>query len=191
MEPDDNQCRNAVWDFCSADTREYRWQRKSYVPRFGSRVVVFLHLFSRERRFQDIQYYLERITPPEGCVLRVLSVDVIFSESGDLANVANQKKWIHYALTGCIIACYAGPPCESWSKARSRGGIAGEVRGDNGPRVIRTSQFPQGLEAVKVREAQQLLQANRLLLFVVTLFHAMVRVRRLMVIEHPANPELI
>lgn len=144
VEPDDHQFRSAAWQFCASQTRTYRWQRKHYIPRFGSRVVVFLHLFSGERRFQDIQFYLERITPPEGCVLRVLSADVIFSASADLANEENQRKWIHFALSGCIIACYAGPPCESWSKARSRGGIAGEARGDdNGPRAIRTAAMPR------------------------------------------------
>lgn len=167
----------------------FRWCQKEYVPRFGSRVVVFLHLFSGERRFQDIQYYLERITPPEGCVLRVLSVDVIFSASGDLANPANQRRWIRFALSGCIIACYAGPPCESWSRARCRGGVAGLSYGDGGPRVLRTAEVPQGLEAVRIRELHQILQANRLLLFAIQLFHAMVRVRRLMVVEHPGEPD--
>jgi len=52
-------------------------------------------------------------------------------------------------------------------------------------------QLPcQGLGAVKGRELHQILQANRLLLFVLRLFHAMVRVRRLMVVEHPAQPDL-
>lgn len=134
VEPDDHQFRSAglaILCFSDEDLSARGW--------------LSFYIFSQARGgFKTYNSSWSASQPPEGCVLRVLSVDVIFSASDDLANEENQRKWIHFAVSGCIIACYAGPPCESWSKARSRGGIAGEARGDdNGPRAIRTAAMPR------------------------------------------------
>ena len=136
-EPEDQAYRRSAWNHCSRSDTTSHWSDKSYVPRFGARTLAFLHLFSGERRSQDLQHFLERIVVPAGCLLCILSVDVIFNETtGDLTNPANQRKWLHYAWCGCIVGAFAGPPCESWSRARRLGGVAGYSVGDGGPRVI-------------------------------------------------------
>ena len=88
-----------------------------------------------------------------------------------------------------IAGVFSGPPCEGWSRARLRGGVAGFSTGDGGPRVIRTEEETAGLNTVKVKEARQLLLANRLLLFTISLFLVLLPQRKFMVMEHPSCPE--
>ena len=133
---------------------------------------------------------MENLAIPEGHVLHVLSVDVIFDGvTGDLANHKNQQRWLAFARRGLIVGVFCGPPCESWSRARVKGGIAGHSQGDGGPRTLRTSEATEGLDTVKVKEAKQLVLANSLLLFTLSLFHILLQQRRFMVVEHPACPE--
>ena len=187
-EPEDQAYRGAAWNHCSRSAPTSQWSDKGYIPRFGSRTLTFLHLFSGERRSQDLQHFLEQIVVPAGFLLCILSVDVIFNEiTGDLTNLSNQRKWLHYAWCGCIVGAYAGPPCESWSRARRLGGVAGYSMGDGGPRVIRSQAFPQGLPALKIKELWQIQLANRLLLFTISLFNVLLHLRRMMVVEHPAE----
>ena len=50
---------------------------------------------------------------------------------------------------------FSGPPCETWSRARLQGGVAGEMPGDGGPRIVRTCEVPYGVACMKVPEAEQ------------------------------------
>ena len=175
--------RNAAWQFCLGNQTRPKWDHKPYIPRFGSKVMAFLHLFSGERRTGDLHTALENLKAPAGCVLVVISVDIIF------ACGASQKKWVEFMLAGCIAGIFAGPPCETWSRSRARGGIPGFSRGDGGPRTLRHIDQPQGLGQLKVKEAKQLAVANRLLCFSLTLMLCAIQVHRLMVLEHPEEPD--
>ena len=185
---DDDKYRSAVWEHCHSFTKNMpAWKTESYVPKFKSSSFVVLHLYSGERRFNDLQSYLEGMVMPDGYTLVVLSVDVVFDAiSGDLASETNQTRWERYVTSGCIAMIFSGPPCETWSRARLQGGVAGEMPGDGGPRIVRTGEVPYGVACMKVPEAEQVLQANRLLLFTLKLFLLMTFQQKFMMIEHPS-----
>jgi len=184
--------RDSAANFASCRREAGSWhydeEVRSELPRFGAKFLVFIHLFSGERRRGDIQEYLEQLVVPGGFILHILSVDVIFDDkAGDLANARNQRMWLRCA-SALIAGVFSGPPCESWSRARARGGVAGFFLGDGGLRTIRTEEETAGLNTVKVKEARQLLLANRLLLFTLSLFLVLLPRRKFMVMEHPACP---
>lgn len=62
--PDEEEIRNAALDFCKKQTTTDTWCFPSYVPRFGAKELVFVHLFSGERRDSDIQMWMERSPAP-------------------------------------------------------------------------------------------------------------------------------
>lgn len=94
--PDEEEIRNAALDFCKKQTTTDTWCFPSYVPRFGAKELVFVHLFSGERRDSDIQMWMERSPAPSGSIYILLSVDVIYDNvAGDLANPKTQALWIN------------------------------------------------------------------------------------------------
>ena len=186
----DEEFRDATWDYCNGRTTAPTWTRRDYIPRFGSRTMVFLHLFSGERREGDLHSALEQLRPPDRCTLLVISVDIIFdSRAGDLTNRDSQEKWVAFLRSGCIAGIYAGPPCETFSRSRMRGGFPGYSVGDQGPRVVRQIHEPHGLDQMKVKEVRQVVTSNRLLTFTITLLLVSLQMSRLMIVEHPAEPE--
>lgn len=119
----------------------------------------------------------------------ILAVDIIYDAiNADLSSEQIQARWMDFIRRGYIAALYAGPPCESWSRSRKGGGVPEHESGDGGPRVVRLANCPYGIESLKVREVQQLLLANTLLLFAIQAFFAMVLCGRFAMIEHPATP---
>ena len=188
--PDDEKCREAALAFCNAQKRVDSWKQRCYIPRFGAKELVFVHLFSGHRRESDIQMFLEESPAPPGAIYIILSVDVIYdTTSGDLADPTNQARWLDFARRGCLAGVLAGPPCETWSRSRALGGVPAQSSGDGGPRLLRTSACPEGLLNLKIVELQQLILANRLLAFTVHLFVIMLVMKRFMAIEHPACPD--
>ena len=187
----DQDLRDSAWDFCRREKGPWRWKEKQYVPRFGSHILIWLHFCSGERRAEDVQAYLETLRVPSGYILRILSVDVIYDPiAGNLACPVNQAKWLGHIDSGHVIGFLAGPPCESWSRARLHGGLAGWSYGDGGPRTLRTLEFPQGLSAMRVAEQRQVLLGNRLLCFIMMAFIHMLRLSRFAMVEHPATSKL-
>lgn len=155
-----------------------------------TRQLNYVHLFSGERREGDLQQALGALPVPDGCICAVLSVDIIFDcKRANLRDPRVQAQWLEFVWAGKVHALYVGPPCESWSRARALGGLPNETCGDGGPRVLRTSVSPQGLSTLRVEEVKQLIVANQLLHFALTIFFAMLMAARLAVIEHPATPD--
>ena len=64
--------RNAAWQFCRGNKTRPKWDYRPYIPRFGSKVMAFLHLFSGERRTGDLHTALENLRAPDSCVLLVI-----------------------------------------------------------------------------------------------------------------------
>ena len=82
--------------------------------------LYFLHLFSGRRRAFDLQCYLDLCAAPEGVCLFTVSVDVQISASKcNLRDAAQQERWIQLILAGLAGGLVAGPPCETWTKARA------------------------------------------------------------------------
>lgn len=188
--PDDRDIRSAAWDYCRATQRVPSWKPRPYIPRMKTRQLNYVHLFSGERREGDLQQALGALPVPDGCICAVLSVDIIFdSKRANLRDPRVQAQWLEFVWAGKVHALYVGPPCESWSRARALGGLPNETCGDGGPRVLRTSVSPQGLSTLRVEEVKQLIVANQLLHFALTIFFAMLMAARLAVLEHPATPD--
>ena len=188
--PNDEDIRNAALNFCRQQTLIDDWSFPHYVPRFGAKELIFVHLFSGERRESDIQMWLERSPAPPGAIYHLLSVDVIYDNvAGDLSRPETQERWLSYARRGCIAGAFAGPPCETWSRARALGGVPGSSYGDGGPRLLRSKEAPEGLSSLRIPELKQIILASRLLMFTVALCLEMLLARRFMLVEHPACPE--
>ena len=80
-----------------------------------------------------------------------------------------------------IHALIAGPPCETWSKARNAN--------DGGPRPLRSIEQPWSLTHLRMREFRQTQIGNALLGSAVTLFVEALLATALMLLEHPAAPD--
>ena len=185
-QPTDEALRDNAWKFCSEDRRFPTWRNDHYNPYAGFRDFVLVHLFSGERRENDLEHFLCGVILPQRAFLVVLSVDIIYDScNANLADPAIQLKWHGFMRRGLIHALYAGPPCETWSVARIAGGIAAYSRGDGGPRVVRTMEWIMGMPALTIKEAKQILIGNLLLTFALMSVLIMAGQRRLAVMEHP------
>ena len=145
--------------------------------------IICAHLFSGHRREGDVQSALEQITLPDGLSNMVLSVDIIFSEDfGNLLNPSTFSLFARACHEGIIAILLAGPPCESWSKARLRG------EWDGGPRQVRSEVFLSGLPTLTLKELSQVRIGNQLLGVAVRLAFIQWFVGSFFLLEHPACP---
>ena len=188
-DPTDESIRSAAWLFCKTYAGVKRWRQGDYIPRVRSRGLVFLHLYSGHRRTGDLHEALSGLRAPSGYYISVISVDIIYdAKAGNLADEANQKTWILWIRSGIVAGVFAGPPCETWSRARLKGGVPTYTYGDGGPRLLRDRNSPQGLPHLKVKEVQQVIVANKLLCFAIMVFLCVLENHLFMVLEHPGEP---
>eukprot|EP00435_Cladocopium_sp_Y103_P022598 s1873_g5.t1 len=160
---------------------------------FGTHRYV-LHAFSGRRRPGDFQMFLDSITAQhEGIVVHTLSVDIILdSHWGNVADKEVQQFWAHAVRQRWVVAYLAGPPCETWSKAREVSlshDSAESTDAVQGPRVIRTVPQPWGLTSLTLRELRQIIIGNQLMLFSICIMVELHLVEGCGAIEHPAMPE--
>ena len=142
-------------------------------PRYKPRMVA--HLFSGTRRDRDLQYYWEQMG------FTALSIDIIFhKELGDLGRAATMDFFLKALQSGMLVGWVAGPPCETWSKARKH-----ELPG--GPRPVRSQQMPFGLQDLTFKEHIQVSTGSLLLGISFTLFWFSILSGATAVIEHPAE----
>ena len=142
--------------------------------RYFPRTVA--HLFSGERRSGDVQSFLE------AAGFASLSIDVVFDlEWGNLLRpdtlVLFQKALQERVLLGFL----AGPPCETWSRARA-------VACANGPRVVRSRSRLQGLKCLTQKEMRQVAVGNQLLGVTLVLVWSAIVSGATAIVEHPAEP---
>ena len=185
------ELRTNAWDFCHNLRILPRWTRAAqYIPRFIAKELVFAHLFSGARRDGDLQSHWEKMDIPPSCIRIILSVDIIFDAvRANLSLPEVQHKWLGFIRSECICVLVVGPPCESWSKAREKGGIPGHLGGDGGPRMLRSAMTPAALESLKIAELTQVQLANCLLCFALQAFLYMLMAHRLAILEHPSMPD--
>ena len=82
--------------------------------------MFILHLFSGARRKGDFQDWAKQAAHRQGIDIVVLSLDVVLDEIRvDLQNPHTVRQWKSLILQGKVCALLAGPPCESWSRARA------------------------------------------------------------------------
>ena len=139
--------------------------------------VIFAHLFSGHRRAADVQECLER----KGIVM--ISVDIIFNITlGDLNRPETFALFRRALEQNVLQGIVAGPPCETWSRARGK-----ELSdGTAGPRVVRTNSRPYGRVDLSKREDDQVTFGSRLLAVAVKLLCVALVHGKTGVLEHPA-----
>ena len=158
-------------------------------PRSFGRHRVVLHAFSGRRRLGDFQYFLDSFLADHGSgiVVHTVSLDIVVdSDRGDISKADIRNFWLHGIDQGWILAFLAGPPCETWSRARAVQCEPGERQG---PRVIRTAEDLWGLAHLRLRELEQIDVGNLLLCFSAEAFLRLVRVGGSATIEHTREPE--
>ena len=147
------------------------------------RPVVMGHLFSGRRRPNDVQEALESLSLPRGHDHMILSIDIIFSEeAGNLLDPSVFRTFREAIVQGLLIILYAGPPCETWSRARLRGWI------DGGPKPVRSLHSLRGVCPLSLKEASQVDIGNELLGVAVRLATWLLIYGGMFVLEHPAIP---
>ena len=181
---------------CRQQRFEWWHQQKSFlwqpmtVDRMRSRLITFVHLYSGHRREGDVEDHLSQRVMPDGCVLRCLSIDIIFDyQKGDLRNARTQQDWLQWARAGVLDGALMGPPCHTFSVARECGGIAGATTGDGGPRVVRLANAQYGISQVRPQEAEHVLVSNELLAFSLCLIIVMIVSGKWATLEHPKDKD--
>ena len=147
---------------------------------------MILHAFSGRRRHGDFQEFVEAcVDQNPGIVLHVVSVDIVLSSLwGDVTRKETQQMWFHAIRQKYVVAYLAGPPCETWSKARE---VAQET-GRHGPRVVRTRTALWGLGTLSVKEIKQVYIGNALMMFSLLALVHLSGTGGCGALEHPAEP---
>ena len=110
-----------------------------------------------------------------------LVVDAVW---GDAMAPGTRNYWLQAAKAGYIVAFLAGPPCETWSKARGR-----EIASGRGPRVVRDASSLWGLPSLALKEVVQVITGNELLTFTLLMAGYVVCTGGSGIVEHPAEPD--
>lgn len=166
--------------------RQPCWTRTSPIPMDTTRHRVVIHAYSGRRRAGDFQFFLDEMTQRlDGIVVHVLSLDVVISKQhGDLMDKTVRQYWIRAACSGWVVGLLAGPPCETWSRARYH-----ELEnGGRGPRPLRSSSELWGLSSLRLKELLQIIFGNTLLTFAVELMVILAIKGGFGALEHPAEP---
>ena len=118
---------------------------------------MILHAYSGRRRAGDLQFYLEALhrDAPDGTLLHVVSLDLMTDPLwGDATRPETQSFWRQGADSGFVHGFLAGPPCETWSQAR----FVVLTETTHGPRPLRAADQLWGLEALNLRELNQVME---------------------------------
>ena len=144
------------------------------------RSLVFVHFFSGFRRRGDLHEQLDHRFIAPDVEIFVISVDLCLQrEQGNLVSPATHAFWVKNIESGQIVGAGGGPPCETFSAARFQ---------DDGPRALRSADFPWGLPALKPWEWRQVLIGTRLLHFMLDMMLRLARGGGCGFCEHPQYP---
>ena len=181
-------CDNTALDELEQECRDVavtEWTRFADSPRPFGRHRILLHMFSGRRRVGDVQYFLDKMEAPVEYVLHVVSMDLVVDAVwGDAMAPGTRNYWLQAAKAGYIVAFLAGPPCETWSKARGR-----EIASGRGPRVVRDASSLWGLPSLALKEVVQVITGNELLTFTLLMAGYVVCTGGSGIVEHPAEPD--
>ena len=163
------------------------WTQPPKIQRQLFREKVVLHLFSGRRRHGDLQFFLDRAASrhPDR-ILYVVSVDIIIDDTwGDVRDVGTSCFWLDAIRCGYVIGMIAGPPCNTWSRARKQ--QLETSSGRRGPRVVREGTCMWGLISLTLRELADVRVGNDLLGFSLYAFLLLYLSGNQGIIEHPAE----
>eukprot|EP00438_Fugacium_kawagutii_P034473 Skav215971 [mRNA] locus=scaffold3174:31633:36537:- [translate_table: standard] len=143
--------------------------------------LVFVHFFSGYRRDGDLHTILDQQSLESGVQLFTLSVDLCMQrQRGDLARPAAYKWWRSRALSGQLMGCGGGPPCETYTAAR--------WNDNTGPRPLRDRACPCGRYALSNKEWKQLAIGSQLMHFMLMMTLVMIQTGGCCFVEHPQWP---
>lgn len=137
-----------------------------------------LHFFSGRRRTFDLQSHLEKQASELHKCIRVLSLDVAID--GALGNLATDQAyhfWVDKCLRGFIHSFMAGPPCETFTRARFKAG---------GPPPLRSKAYRWGLPGLLGRNHHQVESGSYLWRFTASMLAAQLKAGKGGIFEHPA-----
>eukprot|EP00438_Fugacium_kawagutii_P002699 Skav218908 [mRNA] locus=scaffold328:451778:460747:- [translate_table: standard] len=145
------------------------------------------HTANTCERAGDFQQYLERLhSELQDITLVVVSVDIVANEEwGDVARDHVRSFWVTAIRSGRVAGLLAGPPCETWSIARSQ-----ELAGDDctAPRPVRAVADLWGSPSLRLTECLQVLLGNVLLAFTLEALAFLYLGAGIGLMEHPACP---
>lgn len=172
-------------------SHEVPWQSHHEVPRQVGRDRVILHAFAGRRREGDYQWYIDRLCKEsDGFLLHVVSLDIVIDKKfGDPSDPAIQAFWLRGIESGWVHGFLGGPPCATWSRARSVQAAAdGYDRRGRLPRPVRSATSLWGFPALALRELAHVSDGNELLGFCLLALLSLAAQQMTGVLEHPAEP---
>ena len=162
------------------------------VPRPMGKERYVIHAFSGRRRAGDFQHFVDKAQQefPE-TLIYTISLDIMVnSEWGDISKKDVREFWLGAVKERYVVGAFAGPPCETWSKARGRQADEPETMVEKrGPRILREADSLWGRASLALREVRQLDTGNLLLLFTLELLITLALEGGIGGMEHPAPPE--
>lgn len=118
-------CQVDAWPFCSSSVADLAlrveppWIDLQLLPRALSRQKVILHAYAGRRRPGDIEWYIEAAAKqcPDFMIF-VASVDIVIDAVyGDISRDETRAYWVGHVSQGHVVGFFAGPPCNTWSRA--------------------------------------------------------------------------
>ena len=182
-----NRDLHSLSEYCTIEAQDpRRCTLRPPTPRGFGKERYFLHLFSGRRRPGDLQFFLDRLCSSlEGVTVHVISLDVVINNTwGDLLQPSTRQFWLTAIRQRLVIGLLGGPPCETWSQAREQALATRPFA----PRVLRTAEFPWGLESLRLRELIQISVGNTLMGFQLEAVVELFCVGGIAITEHPAPP---
>ena len=162
------------------------WTHCGAIPRVFGKQKIVLHAYAGRRRRGDIEWYMSEIAKlhPDHLIMTA-SVDIIIdSVYGDISRADTRDYWLFHISNGHVVGFIAGPPCNTWSKARNI-----QVSNHFGPRVVRTPTEPWGMESLRLGELRQVMLGSLLLGFAFECLVALATCAGSGLLEHPKDPE--
>lgn len=163
-------------------TSSTSWQRT-----LGGTTYYIIHLYSGRRRAEDLQWHIEQMILDHPGHIQVISVDTAVHQMCDVNQADNWQCFWTLADSGYLLALALGPPCETWSAARHEALVDESGGAIAGPRPLRSSGRPWGLDTLLPREYRQLQVGMRLLMRGILLALLTVVRGGAALLEHPAE----
>ena len=148
--------------------------------RLHVRALIIVHFFSGYRRSGDLHSIIEHHIQTDGTQIFAISIDLCMQRrSGDLARPEATHWWKQKIKDGQIVAAGGGPPCETFTIARTQEGR---------PRPVRNASRPRGIPGCTLREWAQIQIGDKLLLFLLEILVLMATMGLAGFLEHPQYP---
>eukprot|EP00435_Cladocopium_sp_Y103_P032292 s1431_g8.t1 len=175
-----------VWCSDLAECPPPQWSTLQPLPQTLTRYKIILHAFAGRRRRGDIEWFIDSLSHQcSGFTILTVSLDIIIdSHHGDISKAEVRVFWLQYIRRGYVAGFIAGPPCNTWSRAR-----AVKLSDRPGPRVIRTPSEPWGLQTLRLGELEHIILGTVLHGFSLECLLALALHSGSGLIEHPRASE--